>query len=80
MSSEKTLSRVLEAYVWKDMRTDIRQTIAKCVICKLWQKRSVKTKMGEMPVASYPMQIISMDFIGPFVPSEKTNLGMYLTS
>ena len=27
--------------------------------------------MGEMPVASYPMQIISMDFIGPFVPSEK---------
>ena len=46
MSSEKTLYRVLEAYVWKDMRTDIRQTIAKCVICKLRQKTIGKNKNG----------------------------------
>ena len=54
------------------MRTEIRQVINKCAICKLRQRRSVRTKMGEMPIANYPMQIISMDFIGQFIPSEKS--------
>ena len=29
--------------------------------------------MGEMPIATYPLEIISMDLIGPFIPSTRNN-------
>ena len=51
------------------MRRDIAQYIQKCAVCQLYAKQSNKVEMGEMPLPNYPMQIIGVDLIGPFVES-----------
>ena len=53
------------------MCRDIAQYIQKCAVCQLYAKHSNKVEMGEMP--NYPMQIIGVDLIGPFVESHRGN-------
>ena len=71
-SVSKTLANVIQAYVWPGMCRDIAQYIQKCVVCQLYAKQSNKVEMGEMPLPNYPMQIIGVDLIGPFVVYNKT--------
>ena len=73
MGCEKTLSRIHEAYVWPGMRKDTKQFINQCPVCAIHKRKPVRNVMGEMPIANYPMQIVSMDLIGPLTPSEKSN-------
>ena len=73
MAYWKTLQRVCEAYVWQGMRQDIRTRLRGCSVCAANSRRTERTLMGEMPLATYPMQIIGADLIGPLPESVSGN-------
>ena len=73
MSYRKTHLRLIESYFWKGMGNDIRVQLGLCAVCKLNNIKPRSYKMGEMPIATYPIEIISMDLIGPFIPSTRNN-------
>ena len=73
MSVRKTYKRLLQTYTWTGMIKDIKAQIDLCAICQLHSRKPERYEMGEMPVASYPIEIISMDLIGPFIPSINNN-------
>jgi len=73
MASHKTLDRVREAYVWPGMRKTVTDVVQRCPICRVHVNRQEQTPMGEMPLATYPCQIIGMDLIGPFIESANGN-------
>ena len=71
MATQKTLDRVREAYVWPGMRGDIKDVLERCEVCQVHRRKVDQVPMGEMPVATYPMQILGCDLIGPLPPSTK---------
>ena len=68
-----TVCRLGEAYVWPGMRRQVRDRLKRCPICQTHSRRTDHVEMGTMPIANYPMQIIGMDLIGPFVTSPGGN-------
>jgi transposase InsO family protein len=66
MASSKTMKRVTEAYVWPGLRRDIRLAVRACPTCTVYNRRPVHVRMEEMPIPASPMEMIGMDFIGPF--------------
>ena len=73
MSTWKTLQRITDAYVWPKMRRDINKQLKTCPTCLLHNRHPQHTPPGMMPTAYYPMQIISMDLIGPMATSTNGN-------
>lgn len=65
MAFLKTLRKIQEAFVWPGMLKDVKRFVSRCTICIAHSKKIVKAPMGEMPIATAPMQIIGMDLIGP---------------
>ena len=65
----KTLSRIQEHYVWPGMRAQVTEFLRKCGLCIVHQARPERPSMGEMPTAECPGQYVSLDLIGPMVPS-----------
>ena len=74
MSVVKTMRRAQQAFVWPSMKSDITNFIKSCPTCVIHSKRSPKTAMGEMPIATSPVQIVAMDLIGPLVASPEGNV------
>lgn len=70
MAVLKTLRRVTEKYVWPGMHRDIKQQVRQCPQCLVHTRSSERVPMGEMPLPANPMEVISMDFIGPFRPPD----------
>ena len=64
--SIKTMKRVQEDFVWKGMRRDVRTHIDGCAICKAFHSSSARAPPRDVDVPLTPMQMIGMDFIGPF--------------
>ena len=73
MAFLKTLERIREAYYWPGMRKQIRTSLSKCTICIAHSKQKDKSPMGEMPLPVSPLQMVSLDLLGPFVPSKTGN-------
>ena len=73
MATLKTLNRLRESYIWPGMRPEICAKIAKCTVCIAHSRTRDKAPMGNMPQPVSPMQMVSMDLIGPFVPSTEGN-------
>ena len=73
MATLKTLNRIREAYFWQAMRKHVRAELLRCPTCIANSRQRDKTVMGTMPMPVTPMQMISMDLVGPFVPSSKGN-------
>ena len=73
MATLKTLNRLRESYIWPGMRPEIRAKLAKCTVCIAHSRTRDKAPMGNMPQPVSPMQMVSMDLIGPFVPSTEGN-------
>ena len=65
----KTLRRITEAYVWRHMRKDVRLQLLNCPVCLTHNRHPQRYAMGEHVIASYPMEMISADLIGPLVES-----------
>ena len=73
MACFKTLHRICDAYIWPGMRKDVRSLLAKCPTCIAHSRKRDHTEMGTMPTPVSPMQMVSMDLIGPFVTSTLGN-------
>ena len=73
MATMKTLNRVREAYVWPGMRQSIADCLKQCPRCVTNQQRTERPPMSDMPLPAYCMQVVGVDLIGPFVPSEQGN-------
>ena len=58
MSLNKTYLQLLESYTWKGIRKYIRAHLEECVVCLLNNRKPESHKMGEMPIATYPIEII----------------------
>ena len=55
------------------MRQDVHSILAKCATCIGHSRKREHTEIGKMPIPVSPMQMISMDLIGPFVTSTLGN-------
>ena len=73
MSVIKTMRKIQEAFIWQGMRADITSFIAKCPTCLVHSRIQPRAPMGEMPIATAPMQIVGADLIGPLVKSPHEN-------
>ena len=69
----KTLECVRDGYVWTRMRKTVKRFISTCPLCTVHTKRRQHTPMGTSPLAVYPMQIVGIDLMGPFIPSSNGN-------
>ena len=63
MATGKTLMRVSDSYIWPGMRAEVRTVLLQCPVCQVHSEKRDHVPMGEMPVATYPMQLIGMDLI-----------------
>ena len=73
MAALKTMRKIQDAFIWPGMKNDIMQHVANCPICIAHSRKKVKAPMGEMPLATAPMQIVSMDLVGPLPISPTGN-------
>ena len=63
----KTLKRIWEDFSWKGVRGDVRKYINKCGVCQVYKRGLDRTGMTEIDIPRTPMQMVGIDFIGPFV-------------
>ena len=69
----KTKHRITEVYVWPGKRGYIYKQLKTCPTCQLRSRRQDHVPMGENPLPSTPMQVISADLIGPLAESVNGN-------
>ena len=72
-STEKTMDRILEAYKWPGMRSDVKRTLAQCHRCLINSEKREYPQPTSMPIAQYPNQIIGLDLTGPLPISRYGN-------
>ena len=60
------MKRIQEDFVWQGMRRDVHTYIDGCAICKAFHLSSARAPPRNVDVPLTPMQMIGMDFIGPF--------------
>ena len=64
--SIKTMKRIQEDFVWKGMRRDVCTHVDGCARCKAFHVSSARAPPREVEVPLTPMQMVAIDFIGPF--------------
>ena len=67
MAVRRTMWRITETYVWPELRKYIWIHLRKCGTGVIHNRHPEHAPPGEMPIASYPMQIVGADLIGPLV-------------
>ena len=74
LGHEKTLGRLKERFYWPGHYTDVKNWCQSCVSCST-RKTSAPTRRAPMGTvtASYPMQIIATDLVGPLPESDTGN-------
>jgi transposase InsO family protein len=70
MAAHKTQKRIIEAYVWPGLRKEVRRHIRSCVVCEAYHRRPIHVRMQEIELPATPMELVGLDFIGPFPPDE----------
>ena len=71
MGTTKTLKRIIEDFVWKGARRDVRQDIHLCPICQAYHDRPIHVAMSDLEIPQTPMQMLGVDIIGPFNETEQ---------
>ena len=71
--SARTYMLLKRLYYWKGMKTDINIYVKQCKLCQKQNIVPVKYSQGHFSAPMTPMEFISMDLIGDFVPSSKGN-------
>ena len=59
----KLLHGIQEHYVWPGMRKKVQKALDTCGICWVNNAKQEHVHMGEMPIATYPGQIVGIDLI-----------------
>ena len=71
--SARTYMLLKKLYYWKGMKTDINIYVKQCKLCQRQNIVPVKYSQGHFSAPMAPMEFISMDLIGDFIPSSKGN-------
>ena len=66
--THRTYVLIKRLYYWKGLKPSIERHIKRCPQCQRQNKQVVKYAKLHFDVATFPMQFISMDFIGEFHP------------
>ena len=66
--THRTYTLLKRLYYWKGLKLSVAKHIKMCYHCQRRNKQVVKYKTLHFDVATFPMQFISMDFIGEFYP------------
>ena len=69
--SARTYMLLKRLYYWKGMKTDINIYVKQCKLCQRQNIVPVKYSQGHFSAPMLPMEFISMDLIGDFIPSFK---------
>ena len=70
--SARTYMLLKRLYYWKGMKTDINIYVKQCKLCQRQNIVPVKYSQGHFSAPMTPMEFISMDLIGDFMPSSWT--------
>ena len=73
MSTVKTMRKLQEAFAWPGMKADVSHFVSRCPTCLAHSQTAVRAPMGEMPIATAPIQIIAADLIGPLPTTPSGN-------
>jgi hypothetical protein len=76
---EKTYDRLRTRYFWPNMYKDVVDFLGTCDACKSRHMKKYRAPMQDMPIPSYPFEIIGIDTCGPY-PEYKMGIGMWLQS
>ncbi|KAF7685984.1 Retrovirus-related Pol polyprotein from transposon, partial [Cucumispora dikerogammari] len=69
-SHNKTLSKIATKFFWPGASVDVRNYCRSCDSCqRMSQKRTKPVPLVKMPIISVPFSRVSMDIVGPLLPS-----------
>ena len=66
--THRTYMLLKRLYYWKGLKPSVIKLIQKCYQCQRRNKQVVKYATLHFDVATFPMQLTSMDLIGEFHP------------
>ena len=66
--THRTYTLLKRLYYWKGLKPSVEKHIKMCYQCQRRNKQVVKYATLHFDVATFPMQFISMDLIGEFLP------------
>ena len=66
--THRTYTLLKRIFYWKELKPSVEKHIKMCYQCQRRNKQVVKYATLHFNVASFPMQFISMDLIGEFIP------------
>ena len=72
-STEKTYSKVRRRYHWPNMYRDVAKYVNDCGLCKARRLKRERAPMQDMPIPSYPFEMIGIDTCGPFPETANGN-------
>ena len=75
----RTYAMVRRLYFWKGMKSSITKYIKNCNICQKRNLQIVPYVKLHFDAATFPMEFISMDFVGEFYPPSKSGHKYALT-
>ena len=74
LGSDKTLGRLKERFYWPGHYEDVKEWCRNCAVCASRKSPPVRPRAPLEPIiASYPMQLVAVDIVGPFPESEAGN-------
>jgi hypothetical protein len=73
MSVSKTLRRISEEVVWPGMRRSVQNFVRECARCAIFNRTRIHVPMQEVEIPQGPMQVVHLDFIGPYAPDPHGN-------
>ena len=74
LGADKTLGRLKERFYWPGHYEDVRDWCRTCAVCASRKSPPAKPRAPLEPIiASYPMQLVAVDIVGPFPESESGN-------
>lgn len=72
---KKTLARLKQRFYWLGHHNDVQDWCASCGTCTARKQPSPKAKASLKSIlTSYPLQMVAVDIVGPFLESDAGNL------
>jgi hypothetical protein len=70
LGSERTFYQMQRYLYWPGMRRDIAAYIERCDLCQRYKRSYTKVPMQRQYIPGKPFHTVSMDVVGPIVPSQ----------
>ncbi len=65
---DKTYDKIRRRYFWPSVYKDVVVHLQNCIPCNMKKLKQAKIPFQDMPIATQPFELISIDTCGPFYP------------